>query len=535
MRRTMYLVLSLLVVTSMLVAACGGGAAAPAQQPAAPAPAETEAAAAPEATEAPAAEATEAPAEAATEEATEAPTEAPAAEAAATEAPPTATPVVLMEGRTPIRWFIGLGSGTDAQQQEAQHAVVDAFNASQDKIQLIMEVVPYNGARDALATQIASGNGPDIIGPVGWSGSNLFYGQYLDLAPLIEKTGYDLTQFSDELVKFNITEEGQIGLPFAVFPAAVFFQKGMFDEAGLNYPPSAYGEKYVWPDGTEEEWNYDTLTKVAKMLTVDANGNSPLDITDDGSEVPNPDFDRENIVQYGYFPQYQRPFHMGAFWGAASDIAEDGTVKLPENWKESWKWWYDGMWGEQPFSPTDPVVQSPNFGAGNPFNSGKIAMAITNQWYTCCIGDAGESWDLAVLPAYNGEVHGRVDADTFRIWKGTQHPDEAFEVLSYLIGEGAPQLLLTYGGMPSRAGEQDAFYAAKSEQFPWVENWESIKAGLAYPDIPSAEGYRPNFLEVFDRYEKFMNTLNSNAGLDMDAEIATLEADLNDIVQKAAE
>ncbi len=312
MRRTLYTVLALLVVASMLVAACGGAAPAPAA-PAAEAPA----------AEAPAAEAaaTEAPAE-------EAAAEAPAAEEPAAAEAMTET-VEIDPNRVQVRWFVGLGSGTDPQQQAVQKEVVEEFNASQDEIQLIMEVVPYDGAKDALSTQIASGAGPDIVGPVGWGGSNAFAGQWMDLTPLIEEAGYDTTQFSDELVKFYVTEEGQVGLPFAVFPAAVFFQKAMFDEAGLNYPPTEYGQPYVWPDGTEEEWSFDTLTKVAKILTVDENGNSPLMLNDAGEVVPGEDFDPTKIVQYGYVPQYQDAIHVAAFFGAESDVAADGSAKLP--------------------------------------------------------------------------------------------------------------------------------------------------------------------------------------------------------------
>jgi multiple sugar transport system substrate-binding protein len=509
----MYTVLALLVVASMLVAACGGAAPA---APAAEAPA----------VEAPAAEAaaTEAPAE-------EAAAEAPAAEEPAAAEAMTET-VEIDPNRVQVRWFVGLGSGTDPQQQAVQQEVVEEFNASQDEIQLIMEVVPYDGAKDALSTQIASGAGPDIVGPVGWGGSNAFAGQWMDLTPLIEEAGYDTTQFSDELVKFYVTEEGQVGLPFAVFPAAVFFQKAMFDEAGLNYPPAEYGEPYVWPDGTEEEWSFDTLTKVAKILTVDENGNSPLMLDDAGAVVPGEDFDPTKIVQYGYVPQYQDAIHVAAFFGAESDVAADGTAQFPEQHKDAWKWEYEGIFGDEPFIPSDPVVQSPDFGAGNAFNSGKIAMALTQQWYTCCLGSAGENWDLAIIPTHNGVVNGRVDADTFRILKDTQHPAETFTVLSYLIGEASDKLLQTYGGMPARAEALDAFYEAKAEQFPWVENWDTIRAGLAYPDIPSAESNRPNWLEFFDRQRTFQYTYRATPDLDMDQEIANFEADATAIFQK---
>jgi multiple sugar transport system substrate-binding protein len=181
------------------------------------------------------------------------------------------------------------------------------------------------------------------------------------------------------------------------------------------------------------------------------------------------------------------------------------------------------------------VVSSPEFGAGNAFNSGKIAMAITHMWYTCCITDAGESWDLAALPAYNGEVHGRVDADTFRIWKGTPHPEEAFEVLTYLLTneDAAPKLLTVYGAMPALPQWQDAFFASKSEQYPWVENWDVMKAGLNYPDIPSAEGWMPNWNEAWDRVGAFGSLMQNESGLDLDAEIQKLQEDLQVIFDKA--
>lgn len=528
MRRTLFVLLSILVVASMLVAACGGAA------PAAPAaPAE-------EAAEAPAEEAAaEAPAEEAAAE------EAPAEEAAAEEAPaaeavpeatvaPTPTPYAVIEGRTQVRWFVGLGTGTDAPQQEVQHRVVEEFNASQDKIQLILEVVPYNAARDTLSTQIAAGAGPDIVGPVGVGGSNGFYGQWLDLAPYIESSGYDTTQFNDALIKFYQTEEGQVGLPFAVFPGGVYFQKEMFDEAGLNYPPAVYGDPYLWPDGTEEEWSFDVLTKVAKILTVDGNGNSVWVLDDAGKPVAGTDFDRDDIVQYGYTAQYQHPNSVGSFWGAASLAGEDGkTATIPENWKAAWRWWWEGVHGEEPFIPSAPTVQADTFGAGNAFNSGKVAMGITQMWYTCCVAAAGEAWDLAVLPTYNGVVNGRVDADTFRVWKGTKNPEAAFEVLTYLLGDASLDLLGIYGGMPARAEDTDAFFAAKAEQYPFVQNWDVMIQGLAYPDVPSAEAYMPQWNEAFARVDTFGNLLLTDPAIDFDAEIETLQTDLQAIFDKA--
>jgi multiple sugar transport system substrate-binding protein len=505
MKKLLY-VLSLLIIASMILTACGGGATEP---PAA-------------ATEPPAA-ATEPPA-AATEPpvATEAPTAVPAT--------PTLTPYPVAScegGKVCIRWFVGLGTGTDAPQITTQEEVVADFNASQNEIQLILEIIPYNSARDTLSTQIASGAGPDIVGPVGWGGSNDFYGQWLDIGPQIAASGFDTSIFDPALVKFYQTEEGQVGLPFAVFPGAMYFVPALFDEAELAYPPQKYGEKYVL-DGNEVDWNWETITEVAKRLTVDVNGN---DATMDG-------FDSTKIVQVGYNPQWQSIQSIGTFYGGAEKVYS-GEAKgsyvatIPDSWKEAFKWYYDGMWGEQPYIATGPLAGSPEFLAGNVFNSGKAAMGLTQTWYTCCLGefrDAGNEFQLGIQPiGANGKVAGRVDADTFRIWKGTKNPNEAFTVLAYLITTGADKLLPVYGAMPAVASKTQAFFDKKSADYPFVtkESWDVFTQGLAYPDTPSSEQYQPNSIKANSRYATFLDLMNNTPDLDFEAEFQKLVDDLN--------
>ncbi len=538
MKKTIFLLIALLAVAVFSLAACGGAAPT-----AAPAPTEAPAA---QPTEAPAAAPTEAPTEVPTVAPTEAPTVAPEPTATLTPAEQAAinaaeakakAEAAAKAGKVPIRWFVGLGTGTDANQVPIEQAVVDAFNASQDKIEVVLEVIPYDSAKDTLATQISAGAGPDIIGPVGWGGSNAFYGQWLDLTEQIKASNYDLTQFDPALVKMYQTEEGQVGLPFAVFPAAVFFNNKLFDEAGLNYPPAKYGDKYVMPDGSEVEWSWEVVTEIAKLLTVDKNGN----------DATSAEFDKAQIVQYGYHPIWSgNPPYVGTYWTpSAIYTGEKGAYKavLPDAWKAAWKWWYNGIWGDQPFIPKGAVVQSPEFGTGNTFQTGKIAMGVTNLWYTCCLGDIaknGGEFQFGTLPTYQGKVHGRVDADTFRIWKGTQHPKEAFEVLKFLIGaEGVEPLIVgtkdtpgAYGAFPALPAYQKAFIDAKSAQYPFVNTWDTIIAGNAYPDVPSAEGYMPNWNEAWSRMNTFYDLMNNTEGLDMDKEMATLEADLTVIFNK---
>jgi multiple sugar transport system substrate-binding protein len=197
------------------------------------------------------------------------------------------------------------------------------------------------------------------------------------------------------------------------------------------------------------------------------------------------------------------------------------------------------MYGEQPFMATGALADSPEFGGGNLFNSGKAAMAITPIWYTCCLGDfrdAGYEFQVGTLPlGADGVPHGRVDADTFRVWKGTKNPEEAFTVLSYLITTGADKLLPTYGAMPAIADKMDSFIEAKSVDYPFVTDvsWDVFKASLAYPDNPSAEQYQPNWNEAWARQQTFLDLLRTPPeDFDFDAEYQKMIDDLNVIYNK---
>jgi multiple sugar transport system substrate-binding protein len=518
MRKTLYMIAALMVVIAMMLGACTPApTAAPTDVPVVEEPTD----------------------EPVVEEAT-ATTEAPAENPTETTVPatPTLTPYPVAEcegGKICVRWFVGLGTGTDAPQIAKQEEVVADFNASQDKIQLILEVVPFAAAKDALSTEIAADNGPDIVGPVGWGGSNAYYGQWADLGPMIEKSKFDTSIFDPALVKFYQVEGEQVGLPFAVFPGAIYYVPSMFEESELSTPPQKYGDKYEMPDGSMVDWNWDTVTQVAKLLTIDKNGKNS---TEEG-------FDRTQIVQVGYNAQWQSPLSIATFYAGAAKIysgEKQGEYKsaIPDSWKEAWKWYYDGMWGKNPFIATGALAGSPEFGAGNVFNSGKAAMGLTQTWYTCCLADfakAGNEFQLGIQPmGADGVVHGRVDADTFRMWKGTKNPDAAFEVLAYLITTGGDKLLPIYGAMPAIASKTDAFFETKKKDYPFVTDasWDVFIQGLAYPDTPSSEQYQPHWNEATVRQQTFLDLMSNTAPdkFDFDAEFQKMVDDVTVIYNK---
>jgi len=461
---------------------------------------------------------------------------------------PPPTPVIvapesLAPGVKLVRWYCCLGAGDDPKQVKVEKRAIQDFNASHSDIQIQGEFVLYAQAFDTLATEIAGGNPPDIIGPVGFGGANAFSGHWLDLQPLIDSTGFDRSQWESSAVDYFKVGNAQEGLPFAIYPSALFYQVGAFQEIGINEPPHKYGDQYVAigpaaaalnvSDGTAVPWDYDTARTIAMLLTVDTNNN---DATQAG-------FDPTNIAQYGFEPQRDDLRGLGAYWGAGSLVAADGTAQIPPQWSTAWKWYYNGMW-------TDHfIVDGPRFNDqvswnpdGVPFCNGKVAMAENFLWSTYCMSSAGDNWNVAAIPAYNGTQTAAFNADTFRIWKDTQNPDAAFTVLQYLLGPAAQDLTTVYGAMPAKEDLRQGFFNQLEDSFGTLQNptdWQVFLDGIDHADVPNFESPLPFNKSGENTYNESLSAINTYAtrwdttqGLDMDAQITQMQADLQAIWDK---
>jgi multiple sugar transport system substrate-binding protein len=429
-----------------------------------------------------------------------------------------------------ITWFVGLGTGTNSEQIAAQEAVVAEFNDTHDNIELVLSIAASNEtARDTLSTLLAAGTPPDLVGPVGVSGGNSFADQWLDIAPIIESIGFDVSVFDPALVDAYRTATGGLsGLPFLVYPALTYYNRGLFEEAGLEFPPAEFGASYVMPDGTEVPWNYETVRELAKELTVDANGLTP---NDEG-------FDPDAIEQFGLNFQWARirliwtDLQPSTFYDESA-----GTITIPDEWREATQWYWDNLW-------TYHVTPNATYNASellqpSGFASGNVAMAVVPLWYTCCLDNSIDNfeWDIAPVPAsFDGEQHVAMDMDTIRVTKASPNPEEAVEALIYLITDAAPALATAYGAFPSVAAAQQQYLDNVNARYPWDVSWTVVQDSLSYanPGPVHHESNVPNYAEAYEREFAFLSALESDTGADMDvnAELDTLEADLNAIVAK---
>jgi multiple sugar transport system substrate-binding protein len=448
------------------------------------------------------------------------PTASPSASVAATPGylvEPTGIPIA---DRTTVRWFVGLGSGTLMSQIEAQKAFVANYNASnKDGIAIQLEVVENSTAYEVLKTEMAAGNSPDIIGPVGVKGRNGFEGQFMDLTSEIQKNKVDLSAYDPALVTYLQEGGAQIGLPYDIFPGYVWYNKDLFKAAGLPDLPTLTGEQYRGQD-----WTWDALAKVAAQLTVDKNGFKASDAA----------FDSHGIVQYGLDFQWAEARRIASCFGGGSFVGSNGTsAQIPAPWADGLSWYYSGIWNGH-FIPDGAAEASPLLGNGYPMTSGRLAMNVGWAWSLTSIASSAstarvKNWDIAVMPSWKGTTTSPLDADTFTISKASKNPDAAFKAMEAVMAD--PSLMKSYGGEPARKADQAAYFtsfdATLAPIFPGNRvTWSVLDEMAKVPAFPSHEADMPNSTAANADIDKFLSRLKNVGGMNVQVELANLQQTL---------
>jgi multiple sugar transport system substrate-binding protein len=416
---------------------------------------------------------------------------------------PTATSSA--DGRVKIRWFIGVGTGKTFDEMNTAREFVKQFNDSQTKIQLELEAVTTNTheAIDKLMKDIQSGDPPDIVAPAdkGWAGEQLT-GYILTVDPVqVKRT---LPEVDAKVLDSWQESGGTIGIPAGVFPSAIFYNKKLFDAAGLPYPPHKFGEPYA--DG--EAWTIDKMEKIALQLTIDFNGKN----------ASQPGFDPGAITQWGFHWQWDSTRSMAVLFGPGSVVDDQGNAVIPPQWRDAFHWYYAGMW-QKHFIPT--LTQTNNLERGNPFISGKVAMVNSFLWYSPRLVNFA-NWDLAAVPSYQSKITTRMERDGVIILNTTQHPQEAMQV-AYVIATSR-ELLLAWEMLPTTKSLQPQFLADLQVRHPGVD-WQVILDCLDYADT-TYENTMPNYRKSYDRLLEFKDLIASKGNLSLDEDLDRLQADL---------
>ncbi|MGP4039708.1 ABC transporter substrate-binding protein [Gracilibacillus sp. D59] len=361
---------------------------------------------------------------------------------------------------------INLGYYSGGESDEKMQELIDGFMEKNPEIKVTTQSAPYGQFFQKLDTQIAAGEAPDI-----WLSDGVLVMKYAErgaVKDLTEWINRDLNKEEYYGLEFNEDTNGKYwGVPQGIQIGALYYNKDLFDQAGVDYP--------------NEDWTWEDLKEVAAKLTIDASDKKP---GDEG-------FNSDNIKQFGltFFSITEGWFPVLKSYGGGilNDSLNKSIINSDEN-KQALEWMVDGM---SRGIITDPADLKSFQSSMAVFPSGSAAMRIGIYARVLAANEAGLNYDVTVLPkGPDGERFSPVIANSWVINDSTsdKKAKAAWEWIKYWATED----------------EVQKEWAALGEAVPVKKSVANSEVFLNASDKPEN---REAFLESFD----FAGTLDTNA------------------------
>ena len=130
--------------------------------------------------------------------------------------------------------------------------MIDGFNSSQDKYEASHVYVPFADYEKQLTLGMASGELPDLVILDGCSMASFIE---MDLFGDVSEANIKWDEYMEGPMSSTMSEGKHYGIPFATNCTALFYNKDLFDAAGVAYP--------------DENTTWDDFREMAKTLTKD--------------------------------------------------------------------------------------------------------------------------------------------------------------------------------------------------------------------------------------------------------------------------
>ncbi|MCI3921109.1 ABC transporter substrate-binding protein [Paenibacillus sp. TRM 82003] len=341
--------------------------------------------------------------------------------------------------------------------------MVDAFNKSQDRIRV--KYVLQQDMVTKFLTAATSGGSPDILFWDRWRTS--LYAPKNVLHPIdeyMQRDGIDASDYYDESLK-ELSHSGSLyGLPLTVDARALFYNKKMFDEAGLQ-PPTTWEE----------------LAVAAKQLTK-WNGDK-LEVS--GFSLGDP----------GLFNMYLQQ-------AGGTMLTEDGKTNFNNDKGMAVLEYWNRLLNE------DKVYKigfETGLGEGtDAFVTGKLAMHYTGPWMLSTYKKYGQELDFGVVPppaGPNGDKGSIMGGFGLVIPEGSKHKEEAWEFIKWWMADKDNMMLWAKTSMnipPFKPALEDPFFKDDPVWQPFLQTLEFAKIRPPHPgySVMEDDALTPN-LQLF--------------------------------------
>jgi multiple sugar transport system substrate-binding protein len=284
------------------------------------------------------------------------------------------------------------------------------------------------------------------------------------------------------------------GLPRDLNVIALYYNKDIFDAAGIPYP--------------DDTWTWDKLIEVGKQLTKDTDGDGTIDQWGVYTETT----DMENAWS-------------SFVWQAGGDIlSEDGTTSAldrPES-AAGIQFLQDLIWKEKVVP--DPAIFAET---GDAFEQGVAAMEINGSWLVPTHEAAGINLGIAPLPAGPAGKATSVNPTGAVVYANTDAPEASWLLTKYLASpEAQEKIMALKASVPVNKEILATSYPAS------FDGAQVFADSLAFAHLkPSFAGY--NEFSTLLQTELDENVFNAPNKTAADA-IATVNEELNGILAAGA-
>ncbi|MEM7533116.1 MAG: substrate-binding domain-containing protein [Chloroflexota bacterium] len=331
--------------------------------------------------------------------------------------------------------------------QEWTDAAIDEFHELNPGIQVETIGVPWGDYNAKLLAMYASGAPPEISANYA-AGFPTFYANdaILALDEFIASSDANISSI-DEAAVASVTREGQLwALPLAHLPTVLYYNKDIFDEAGVEAPPM---------DWTDTSWTTDAVLERATGVSTD--------IDDPANAVWGSIFGNGQLGVFGWlwgidpFSGNSGPEETEAYkTGIVTEVHYDHpTMAQFIQWVRDLT--YVHQVSPRP-SDTDAIQQT----VGWPMMSGRIGMAINGLWSVTNFAAVEPSWNWGIAPfpyGVSGANTSPLFNDSWMLSAGTPHPEEGFELLKYLgLGNGAKLYAEISGFFPANKDNYSVWF-----------------------------------------------------------------------------
>lgn len=284
-----------------------------------------------------------------------------------------------------------------------QQEIVDEFNKKQDKIEVSIEA--YGDNYDTKITaSMGSGDAPDVM--YMWNYPKYSKG-LLQLDELIEKEGSEyISDFYEALWNYNSFEGKKYGIPVGYTTRVLYYNKDLFDKAGISYP----NENWTWSDV------YDASRK----------------LTDKSKKI------------YGIaFPVKPDPYDYEMFsWSNGSSfVNKNGEYKNIINNSKNVEV-YETI---QNLIKENIAISTEDYGEKN-FILGKVAMFMNGSWSIKRLNEKGINYGVELLPMFKADIKSKsiISSSGVAISKGSKNVDAAWEFVKFYTGKEMNKKRVSY-------------------------------------------------------------------------------------------